>query len=103
MKKDRLDAAAPKDIGGGDTIGKFGSPEELLSAYNALQSEFTKRCQLVKELQARLDAFAHRRRTPRRGRRRSAAAVIRLPNSVRTRVISFRTARSNIAPRTARA
>lgn len=58
MKKDRLDAVTPKDIGDGDhTFGKFGSPEELLSAYNALQSEFTKRCQLVKELQARLDAF----------------------------------------------
>lgn len=58
MKKDRLDAATPKDIGDGDGMyGKFGSSEELLSAYNALQSEFTKRCQLVKELQARLDAF----------------------------------------------
>lgn len=39
-------------------IGKFGSAEELLSAYNALESEFTKRCQLVKQLQAQLAAFA---------------------------------------------
>lgn len=36
-------------------FGKFASAEELLAAYNALESEFTKRCQLVKELQARID------------------------------------------------
>lgn len=35
-------------------FGKFGSAEELLSAYNALESEFTKRCQLLKQLQAEL-------------------------------------------------
>ncbi len=37
--------------------GKFAGKDELLSAYNALESEFTKRCQLIKELQARLDAL----------------------------------------------
>ncbi|MCM1368008.1 MAG: hypothetical protein NC184_04275 [Roseburia sp.] len=33
-------------------IGKFNSPDDLLAAYNALESEFTKRCQLIKQLQA---------------------------------------------------
>lgn len=36
--------------------GKFDSARSLLSAYNALESEFTKRCQLVKELQAELSS-----------------------------------------------
>lgn len=35
-------------------IGKFKSVSDLLSAYNALETEFTKRCQLVRELQAEL-------------------------------------------------
>ena len=33
------------------TYGKFKSAEELLAAYNALEREFTKRCQLIKTLQ----------------------------------------------------
>lgn len=37
-------------------IGKFNTAEDLLAAYNALESEFTKRCQLVKQLQTELDA-----------------------------------------------
>lgn len=45
-------------------IGKFNSADELLSAYNALQSEFTKRCQLVKQLQAELDACAAQAESP---------------------------------------
>ncbi len=32
------------------TYGKFKSAEELLAAYNALEREFTKRCQLIKTL-----------------------------------------------------
>lgn len=36
---------------------KFGTAEELLHAYNALESEFTKRCQSLKRLQAELDAL----------------------------------------------
>ncbi|MDE6293997.1 MAG: hypothetical protein K2L88_05180 [Clostridiales bacterium] len=36
-------------------IGKFNTAEDLLAAYNALESEFTKRCQLIKQLQAELD------------------------------------------------
>lgn len=39
-------------------FGKFDSPDELLLAYNALESEFTKRCQLVKQLQAELAALS---------------------------------------------
>lgn len=38
-------------------LGKFDTADELLRAYNALESEFTKRCQLVSELQARLSAL----------------------------------------------
>lgn len=34
------------------SYGKFKSAEELLAAYNALEREFTKRCQLIKELKA---------------------------------------------------
>lgn len=33
-------------------IGKFDTAAELLAAYNALEREFTKRCQLIKQLQA---------------------------------------------------
>ena len=34
------------------SLGKFKDVNALLSAYNSLQSEFTKRCQKVKELEA---------------------------------------------------
>lgn len=37
-----------------EKYGKFDSAEALLKAYNALESEFTKRCQLIKELQTEL-------------------------------------------------
>ena len=33
------------------SLGKFKDVKSLLSAYNSLQSEFTKRCQKVKELE----------------------------------------------------
>lgn len=39
-------------------IGKFNTAEDLLAAYNALESEFTKRCQLIKQLQAELDSYS---------------------------------------------
>ncbi|MCL2822228.1 MAG: hypothetical protein FWD86_03415 [Firmicutes bacterium] len=32
-------------------LGKFDSPQSLLKAYEALQSEFTKRCQLLSQTQ----------------------------------------------------
>ena len=38
-------------------IGKFNTADDLLAAYNALESEFTKRCQLIKQLQTELDSF----------------------------------------------
>ena len=38
-------------------IGKFNTADDLLAAYNALESEFTKRCQLVKQLQTELDSL----------------------------------------------
>lgn len=38
-------------------FGKFDSADELLFAYNALESEFTKRCQLLKRLQTEPDAL----------------------------------------------
>ena len=38
-------------------IGKFNTADDLLSAYNALESEFTKRCQLIKQLQTELDSL----------------------------------------------
>ena len=37
---------------GSISYGKFKSAEALLSAYNSLQAEFTKRCQRIKELEA---------------------------------------------------
>ena len=42
-----------KDLGedGNVSYGKFKSAEALLSAYNSLQAEFTKRCQRIKELE----------------------------------------------------
>lgn len=36
------------------SLGKFKDVSALLSAYNSLQSEFTKRCQKVKELEGKL-------------------------------------------------
>lgn len=35
------------------SLGKFANGEELLKAYKNLESEFTKKCQMVKELEAR--------------------------------------------------
>ncbi len=45
--------AAADEIGGATTndFGKFKDLKGLLNAYNALQSEFTRRCQRVKELE----------------------------------------------------
>ncbi len=36
------------------SLGKFKDVSALLDAYNSLQSEFTKRCQKIKELEAKL-------------------------------------------------
>ena len=37
------------------SLGKFKDVNALLSAYNSLQSEFTKRCQKIKELEGALE------------------------------------------------
>ena len=47
--------AEAKKEGGEETsvsLGKFKDVNALLSAYNSLQAEFTKRCQRIKELEA---------------------------------------------------
>lgn len=46
-------AAAQENTGAKTEIslGKFKDVEALLSAYNSLESEFTKRCQRIKELE----------------------------------------------------
>ena len=38
------------------SLGKFKDVNALLSAYNSLQSEFTKRCQKIKELEGALES-----------------------------------------------
>ena len=38
------------------SLGKFKDVNALLNAYNSLQSEFTKRCQKIKELESALSA-----------------------------------------------
>ena len=46
-----------KEIGekiGEVSFGKFKDAESLVNAYNSLQSEFTKRCQKIKELEGKL-------------------------------------------------
>lgn len=40
------------------SFGKFKDAAALFSAYNSLQSEFTKRCQRIKELEAEVSAAA---------------------------------------------
>ena len=37
------------------SLGKFKDVSALLNAYNSLQSEFTKRCQKIKELEGKLE------------------------------------------------
>ncbi len=48
-------ATAEEETGGRTehiSLGKFKDVQALLSAYNSLQSEFTKRCQRLKELES---------------------------------------------------
>ncbi len=50
--------AENNDVGVGQaevSLGKFKNSESLLNAYNSLESEFTKRCQKLKELEKRLE------------------------------------------------
>lgn len=51
-------SAEEENAGGGQTevsLGKFKDAKSLLDAYNSLESEFTKRCQKLKELEKRLE------------------------------------------------
>lgn len=45
------------------SLGKFKDAKALLEAYNSLQSEFTKRCQRIKELES-LNAVADKTEVP---------------------------------------
>ncbi len=38
------------------SLGKFKDVQSLLSAYNSLESEFTKRCQKIKELESKISS-----------------------------------------------
>ena len=52
-------ADAEQTIGGSESevsYGKFKDVNALINAYNSLQSEFTKRCQKIKELESALSA-----------------------------------------------
>ncbi len=40
-----------------DSFGKFKTKEALIEAYNKLEAEFTKRCQLIKELEKEVQAL----------------------------------------------
>lgn len=42
---------AVSEVGSQGNLGKFKSADKLLEAYNNLQSEFTKKCQLLSQLQ----------------------------------------------------
>ncbi len=44
-------AVADEVLGTAENLGRFKDVQALLNAYNALQSEFTRRCQRVKELE----------------------------------------------------
>ncbi len=53
MKNQTDGNAVPPENAGG--YGKFKTADDLLAAYNALESEFTKKCQSLKRLQAQLE------------------------------------------------
>lgn len=57
--EETLQATNAKETDANETsvsLGKFKDVNALLAAYNSLQSEFTKRCQRVKELEAEKSA-----------------------------------------------
>lgn len=56
----QIDAAPPEGADNGEEIfcGKFASVGELERAYDSLQSEFTRRCQLNAQLKRRLEESA---------------------------------------------
>ena len=54
----KTQTATAEEVKGEDgdlvSLGKFKDVSALLSAYNSLQSEFTKRCQRIKEIESEL-------------------------------------------------
>ncbi len=53
-------ATAEETLGASEgevSLGKFKDVNALLSAYNSLESEFTKRCQKIKELESALSSI----------------------------------------------
>ena len=50
---EKENARMKADNGATASVGKFASSEELLKAYNNLEAEFTKKCQLLKEAERR--------------------------------------------------
>ncbi len=46
------------------SLGKFKDANALLTAYNNLQAEFTKRCQRVKELEAQIATAVDKEQSP---------------------------------------
>ncbi len=57
LDNDAQTAGAEEDLGANslENYGKFSNVKSLVDAYNSLQSEFTRRCQKVKELQRELE------------------------------------------------
>jgi len=57
MNEDKVTAAGAADNGTETSYGKFKSAEELLRAYNSLETEFTKRSQKLSEYERRETGF----------------------------------------------
>ncbi len=57
LNSDAQTAVAESDLGANnlEKYGKFSDVKSLVDAYNSLQSEFTRRCQKIKELQRELE------------------------------------------------
>lgn len=53
--RNEISGSSPRAAG---EYGKFDTAGDLLAAYNALESEFTKKCQSLKRLQAQLDLMS---------------------------------------------
>lgn len=64
VKEDQNESILKENIATSETdngsIGKFKDVQSLLSAYNNLQAEFTRKCQKVSELENSLSAFSEK-------------------------------------------
>ena len=56
LKEQTQSSPAKRDKANGASYGKFKTGEDLLNAYNALEAEFTRRSQRIKELEGALSA-----------------------------------------------